>query len=80
MHLLVCYLNKLQNARCNDKDNDFLSSCLFVSYINTVIQLEKLDYISNSTYVGCIGLYRAVEGCIGLYRAVQVCIGLHRAA
>jgi len=19
-HLLVCYLNKLQNARCNDKD------------------------------------------------------------
>jgi len=20
MHLLVCYLNKLQNARCNDKD------------------------------------------------------------
>jgi len=21
MHLLVCYLNKLQNARCNDKDS-----------------------------------------------------------
>jgi hypothetical protein len=20
VHLLVCYLNKLQNARCNDKD------------------------------------------------------------
>ena len=20
MHLFVCYLNKLQNARCNDKD------------------------------------------------------------
>jgi len=21
VHLLVCYLNKLQNARCNDKDS-----------------------------------------------------------
>ena len=21
MHMLVCYLNELQNARCNDKNN-----------------------------------------------------------
>jgi len=25
MHLLVCYLNKLQTARCNDKDIQNLS-------------------------------------------------------
>jgi len=24
VHFLVCYLNKLQNVRCNDKDSSFM--------------------------------------------------------
>ena len=27
MHLLTCYVNKLQNARCNDKENGHTSFC-----------------------------------------------------
>ena len=45
MHLLVCYLNKLENARCNDKDlslgfehtkvNTEINNLLIIS-VNTV--------------------------------------------
>ena len=38
MHLLVCYLNKLQNSRCNDKDSNVLpfnnNEMDIMSYIN----------------------------------------------
>ena len=36
MHLLVCYLNKLQNARCNDKDAKFC----FSSETDQIITLD----------------------------------------
>jgi len=38
VHLLVCYLNKLQNARCDGKDSNVLplnnNEMDFMSYIN----------------------------------------------
>jgi len=39
VHLLVCYLNKLQNARCNDKD--WYSH---VSYIGIVLYYVYISY------------------------------------
>ena len=41
VHLLVCYLNKLQNARRNDKD---LYSVLYTTCRGTI----KLDFIDNN--------------------------------
>ena len=44
MHLLVCYLNKLQNARCNDKDS---SVCTFnFYYIKRSVCVTELESVS----------------------------------
>ena len=51
MHLLVCYLNKLQNARCNDKDSYI---CLHHrELLNYQIDLFKTDIFRNRTIQHC---------------------------
>ena len=38
VHLLVCYLNKLQNARCNDKDTEIS----VYKYVTLLIYVLKM--------------------------------------
>jgi len=53
VHLLVCYLNKLQNARCNDKDRLNLLEDSNVSEIVTtsIFRLEDRDERSVSYFI-----------------------------
>ena len=37
VHLLVCYLNKLQNARCNDKEP---ANSQVESFQNTIVSIR----------------------------------------
>ena len=44
MHLLVCCLNKLQNARCDDKDNSVVILGMFnLKFIATRFEDVPLD-------------------------------------
>ena len=46
MYLLVCCLNKLQNARCNDKDKD-----INLSLFNSTMPLWAIEGVEvNSTH------------------------------
>ena len=54
MHLLVCYLDKLQNAQCNNKDIEKLLFCSFpdvdvrrmaVNWLRSLGSDELVDYL-----------------------------------
>jgi len=47
VHLLVCYLNKLQNAQCNDKDK---SEDLVCEGMGGLIHGSSFFDLSTSTY------------------------------
>ena len=49
MHLLVCYLNQLQNTRCNDKDVHV--NCVFV--VAHVVKGLAADPPSRDSYQVC---------------------------
>ena len=42
VHLLVCQLNKLQNARCNDKDSEIVIKLLFRISQNVVNKTQQV--------------------------------------
>ena len=45
MHLLVCYLNKLQNARCNGKEDSAQQAKLSNNYKNARLKLLKTNAV-----------------------------------
>jgi len=49
MHLLVCYLNKLQNARCNDKDVEFYSENKFEKLVHLVGFIIRIYHDARSS-------------------------------
>ena len=51
VHLLVCCLNKLQNARCNDKDNFSFFVTIHNSFLLVVSESYVLVTFQNSTHV-----------------------------
>ena len=51
MHLLVCYLNKLQNTQCNDKDNLIDSLCCSVEWMELLQDAYKDKILYNISII-----------------------------